>query len=86
MLKKCLKNPPLQTGFPIAPSLQTIKQASIGINMDFETVPTMIDQDENLNPDPFANYKDMILKLTEEKYEALIESNKNATNYTAHKK
>lgn len=54
--------------------------------MDFETVPTMIDQDENLNPDPFANYKDMILKLTEEKYEALIESNKNATNYTAHKK
>ncbi|MBQ2764547.1 MAG: helix-turn-helix domain-containing protein [Firmicutes bacterium] len=57
MLEKNL-NP--KTGLPIAPSLQTIKQASIGMNMDFETVLTMIDQDVDLDPDPFANYPELM--------------------------
>lgn len=46
------KNQNPKTGQPIAPSLQTIKNASNGMNMDFEKVISMIDQNVQLNDSP----------------------------------
>lgn len=46
------KNQNPQTGQPISPSLQTIKNVSNGMNMDFEKVISMIDQNSQIKDTP----------------------------------
>ena len=44
------KNRHPKTGRPIAPSIQSIKQAADGMNMDFNTLFSMIEGDVDLSP------------------------------------
>lgn len=59
------KNKHPKTGKAIAPSIQCIKQAADGMNMDFNTLFSMIDGNVNLKEDP--DPKDIALTPKDER-------------------
>lgn len=62
------KNVNPKTGGPITPSLQTIKQASVAMGMDFENVLSKIDQDVNLGwEDDLPDMSDILIPIKREK-------------------